>query len=196
MNRFRARAILKAALAAALAVALGGCIFDPRDPEPPTSNTISYLNRGQPKNVLENCGIALSNLDIGGYEDALGDGFRADDVNLETVNEDTWDRAQEISFATWLFGNNQEIEMNLFAEEPIENEVATDHFEYTIIYALAVTSNAGQTQNYRAQALVDVKQSGAFWYVDRWVDQVGEVDPDTGNLLPTMGSLRAAFVSK
>ncbi len=61
---------------------------------------------------------------------------------------------------------------------------------------LVVTNKAdGSTVRYRGKCDVIFRLEGNFWYIYEWRDLQGESDPDTGQLLNTMGVLRGTFGS-
>ncbi len=66
-----------------------------------------------------------------------------------------------------------------------------------VIYDLTVTNDADNSvTRYRGSAIITFRLESNFWYIHQWRDQQGESDPDTGQLLPTMGVLRGTFGSK
>ncbi len=69
------RAMLTVLLLGA-ATQLGGCLFDTREPEPPQTAAIDYLPRSSPGNVWENCRLALTNKDSGGWDTAISENFQ------------------------------------------------------------------------------------------------------------------------
>ena len=72
----KTRSLLTAALLLAMATALAGCLFTPRDPDPPSlGSQVTYLPKSQPRNVWENLQISLQNNDSFGWDDNISEDF-------------------------------------------------------------------------------------------------------------------------
>ncbi len=200
VNIFQRLALLGSVLL--LSALFGGCIFTPRDPDPPSSGTsISYLPRTEPRNVWENLQLSLDNNDSFGWEENLHSEFTYI-ADAEAENQFPgafvgWDLAKELTFITNFYSSgvsnlakmrNDDFNM----PEPVGDEVRWEG----VIYYIKVTNDAdGSETRYRASAIITFRLQGNFWYVFRWEDQVGESDPDSGQILPTMGVLRGTFGS-
>ena len=66
-----------------------------------------------------------------------------------------------------------------------------------MIYDVTVTSGVDNSSiRYRGSAIITFTLEGNFWYITEWRDQQGESDPDTDQLLSTLGVLRGNFASK
>ncbi len=177
-----------------------GCLFTPRDPEPPSSAApIDYLPRTSPRNVWANLGTSLENNDSFGWEENLHPEFTylpdAESENQFPGAFTGWDLAKEMIFINNFYASDvtniasmRDSDFNV--PEPVGNEV---HWE-GVIYYVRVGSDGSETR-YRASAIIIFRFEGNFWYVYSWEDQVGESDPDSGTILPTMGVLRATFGS-
>ncbi len=181
---------------------LSGCIFTPRDPELPTSGaSINYLPRTSPRNVWENLQLSLNNIDSFGWEENLHPEFTyIPDAEAEAQFPGAfvgWDLAKELTFIDSFYSSGvsnlakmRNDEFNV--PEPVGTEVRWEG----VIYYIKVTNTADNSETrYRASAIITFRFEGNFWYVYRWEDQVGESDPDTGQILPTMGVLRGTFGS-
>jgi len=73
-----------------------GCLFEPRDPEPPGNNQIDYLPATDTDNVLENLQRAIGALDPNGYERMLSSDFAYEPdggalANYPDVDWERWD---------------------------------------------------------------------------------------------------------
>ncbi len=193
------RAVLASAWAAVAILAVGGCIFEPRTPEPPTGEEIKYLPRTEPGNIIANIEIAFNNRDVAGYGDLVSGGFvyQPDDqtrAEYPGVAWDAWGQEQEMAFAQGLFGRVQQIQMSL-PDSVIFNEPGASPLRWDLIYLVKVFENGSETR-YRGRAIFELVLEGAFWYVARWEDLSGEPDPDGGGILPTMGALRGAIAGQ
>jgi hypothetical protein len=199
--------VIMAVISGSLVVA-AGCLFEPRDSEPPSSGgEVVYLPRGEAINVWTNAEKALNAIDTPGWGDAIGGGvaespgFRyiPDGQTLQdfpNVDWDNWDREAEMAFITNFFNNVNLVQADLrdstiFFEDPSGGEA-----DWRFIYFLTVTDANGATTKYRASCEIRLRLRGSFWYIEEWIDEQGEEDPGTGAILPTMGSLRATFVSR
>ena len=186
-----------------LALSLGGCIFEPRTPEPPSVGTqVSYNPRTSPRNVWENLQISLQNNDSFGWEENISADFiYVPDSEAATQFPGAfvgWNYERETAFINNFYaapGLTTAAKMrndDFNVPEPSGTEVVWEG----VIYYLRVTdSNDGSEIRYRASALVTFRLEGNFWYIYRWEDQTGESDPDSGQILPTMGVLRGTFGS-
>ena len=195
-------ALLGCVLAAGLV--LGGCIFDTRDPEPPTTSSIDYIDAFSAVAVWENCRLALNNSDLGGWDSAVLEDFRyyPDSEAADAYPGAPWDqnadwtKETELSFISSWFASGVSIEADLLNGGDADNTPDGDgtRAEWEITYLINVTnSQDGSVTRYRARATLEFKAEGSFWYLATWRDDQGENDPDTGDPLQSMGFLRGAF---
>lgn len=185
-----------------LLLGLAGCLFEPREPAPPSVGTaIRYNPRTSPRNVWENLQISLQNNDSFGWEE-------------NTSNDFTYLPDSEASnqfpgvFAGWNFEREKTFINNFYASgvtnqakmrnddfnvpEPSGTEIV---WEGVIYYVRVTDPNDASEIRYRASAIITFRLEGNFWYIYRWEDQTGESDPDSGQILPTLGVLRGTFGS-
>jgi len=183
-------------------VVFSGCLFEPREPDPPTGDPIPYLPKTDPRKVWENLQLSLNYGDSFGWEDNLHSDFTyIPDSEAEAQFPGAfvdWDLAKEVSFISSYYSsgvnNLSKMRNNDFVvPEPVGDEV---RWEGVIYYLKATNVSDGAEVRYRASAIITFRFEGNFWYVYRWEDQIGEGDPDNGNILPTMGVLRGTFGSK
>jgi hypothetical protein len=180
---------------------LSGCLFAPRDPEPPTGEPINYLPRTDPKKVWENIQLSLNNSDSFGWEDNLHPEFTyIPDSEAEAQFPGAfvgWNLAKEMDFINNFYSSgvsnlSKMRNDDFIIPDPVGDEVSWE----SVIYYIRVTNTSdGSESRYRASAIITFRFEGNSWYVYRWEDQVGESDPDSGNTLPTMGVLRGTFGS-
>lgn len=180
-------------------IAGGGCLFEPRDPEPPTSRAIDYLPRSSAANIWENCRLALVNQDAGGWDTAVSANFvyLPDSETQQAYPEvfaTAWDKDREMNFISSWFASDVQIQANLRDQDISTPDGAGGLAEWEIIYLLTVTDRqTGSVTRYRATAILQFSLEGSYYYLSSWRDQQGEEDPDTGAALETMGRLRGAF---
>lgn len=197
-----ARTIAALAAALALSALLTGCIFQPRDPEPPSvGGDVPYLPRISPRNVWENLQISLQNSDSFGWEENTSADFTyLPDTEAENQFPGAftdWDHERESVFINNFYANGFTIQAQMRNDdfnvpEPSGTEVV---WEGVIYYVQVSDPNDGSEIRYRGSAIITFRLEGNFWYIYRWEDQTGESDPDSGQILPTLGVLRGTFGS-
>lgn len=184
-----------------LALLLGGCLFEPREAETPsTQDPIRYLPRTSARNVWENCRLALENADVTGWDNAVHESFRYE-PDSQTLSQypaefaTPWDKPREVNFVSEWFSNRPIIVANLLDEEISTPDATGGRAEWDIIYYLNVTDRqTGSESRYRARATLVFELVGNYYFLTFWRDDGGESDPDNPqNLLPTLGVVRGAF---
>ncbi len=188
-------------LALLVPVLVSGCLFEPREAEPPsTQDAIEYVPRTSPRNVWTNCELALTNADGTGWENAVHESFLyvPDSQTLSQypgVFATPWGKAREMTFVNAWFSNRPIIQANLLDEEISVPDGSGGRAEWDIIYYLNVTDRqTGSLAKYRARATLVFELKGTYWFLTYWRDESGESDPDDPQvLLPTLGVVRGAF---
>ncbi len=185
-----------------LSLALAGCIFSPRVPEPPDSNSaVDYLDQISPENVWANLGKSFQANDSGGWERNIGEAFEyIPDSDAESQYPgvfEGWFRDQEVDFIRKFYSFGP-INTDVVMQNPEFNAPPPSGTEVEwigVIYDVTVTSGSSLTR-YRGAADVVFSQEGTEWFVTRWTDRQGEGDPDNpGSVLPTFGILRGTTAS-
>lgn len=183
---------------------VNGCILEPREPEPPTTGeAVSYFDRTSTANVWANLEKSLEATDARGWEDNISqDTFiYLPDSDAESQFPgvfDGWDRAREVVFINNFYNSDVTITAQMLDDDfVVPPDVGTQVEWENVIYDLTVTANAGGSSiRYRGSATITFRLEGNFWYIYQWRDQQGESDPDTQQLLSTMGVLRGTFGSQ
>jgi len=199
MAPFRHGRIYAIMMVLAAVPAGSGCIFSPRDPEPPGAS-VQYVNDSDPGNVVFNLEQAMGALDPSGYQERISQDFRYEPdggtlANYPDVDWAGWGYEQEVAFIQDFLGNVDGVtaDLNLELSEGDESGVGTEAF---VRYVSAVTVESGGSEvKYRATVTMEFKIDGTFWRLSRWFDEQGETDPDSGALLPTLGQRRGAFAA-
>lgn len=183
---------------------LGGCIFEPRTPEPPTSGeSIPYLTQLLAQNAWENLQLSLRYTDSYGWESNLHSTFRYT-PDSETLSQfpstfTDWGYEQEKAFINALYDSGVTIQADMINNDftPPDDSGATTVTWYGVVYYVQVTSTSdNSTTKYRASADITFISDGTFWYISEWVDLQQQSDPDNeAQLLPSMGVLRGNFAS-
>ena len=186
-------------------IMLSGCLFEPREPEPPgTGVTIEYLPRSSPVNVWTNLEKSLFATHAPGWEDNISqDEFRyiPDDEARDQFPPNTfvgWDRPREVIFINNFYNSDVKIIAKMSEDGYIFPPAAGNEMTIEdIVYDLTVTNNIdGSSVRYRGKCDVIFRLEGNFWYIYEWRDLQGESDPGSGQLLNTMGVLRGTFGSQ
>ncbi|MCP4290723.1 MAG: hypothetical protein GY780_02655 [bacterium] len=192
----------KSILFFAMLAMISGCIFTPRDPEPPTSGSaIPYLPQTSPRNVWENLQLSLNNIDSFGWESNMHEEFTYwPDSEAEAQFPGAfvdWDLAKELNFVSNFYASGVTNLSKMRNDDfNVPNPAGDEVLWEGVIYYVRVTNDSdGSETRYRASAIITFRLEANFWYVYRWEDQVGESDPDSGTILPTMGVLRGTFGS-
>jgi hypothetical protein len=203
MDKMRiAQFLTRVTIVTAMMVMAGGCMFTPREPDVPTSGeTIPYLSRVNPENVWANLQVSLNYSDSFGWEENLHPLFTyIPDSEAENQFPGAfvdWNRDKELNFIRNFYDAGVENLSKMRNDEfnkpdPVGNEV---RWEGVIYYIKVTDPGDGSETRYRASAIITFRFEDNFWYVYRWEDQGGESDPDSGQILPTMGVLRGTFGS-
>ena len=197
--------LLGGVCAVAAALFLSGCLFSPREPEQPgTGIQIDYLPKSSPANVWANFGKSLVARHAPGWEDNISQiEFRyiPDDEAADQFPPPTfvgWDRDREVTFINGFYNSGVSIiakmsEDSFVFPAPSGGEMTVED----IVYDLKVINDQDGSQvRYRGKCDVIFRLEANFWYIYEWRDLQGESDPDTGQLLNTMGVLRGTFGSQ
>jgi len=180
-----------------------GCLFEPRDPEPPQTAAIDYLPRSSPANVWENCRLALTNKDSGGWDTAVSENFiyvpdGATETGFPGIDWTAWDKTVEMAFiGNWLASGATIASEGLQWQDPASASTPAGSggfAEWDVTYYLEVTDSFGSTTRYRGRTILEFQLEGSYWYLSYWRDEQGEQDPDNPeSTLATMGALRGTF---
>jgi hypothetical protein len=194
------------ALAGLLACLLAGagCLLQPREAEAPqTGDIVVYLEQIDPANTWDNLETSARATHAPGWEGAISQTsfVYIPDSAAEAQFPgafDNWNREREISFINALYNSDVTIVATMrnpgFVVPPSSGSVSVWE---NVIYDLRVTSGVdGSSVRYRGSAIITFSLEGNFWYISEWRDQQGESDPDTNQLLSTLGVLRGNFASK
>jgi hypothetical protein len=186
-------------------IMLSGCLFSPRDPEPPgTGVTVEYLPRSSPANVWTNLEKSLFATHAPGWEDNISqDEFRyiPDDEARNLFPPNTfvgWDRPREVTYINNFYNSDVTIIAKMTEDGYVFPPAAGSEMTIEdIVYDLLVTNKVdGSSVRYRGKCDVIFRLEGNFWYIYEWRDLQGESDPGSGQLLNTMGVLRGTFGSQ
>ncbi len=181
-----------------------GCIFEPREPEPPTTGeAIPYLEKSSTANAWANLEKSLEASHAPGWEDNISLDIFIYVPDTDAASQfpgvfDGWGREKEVAFINNFYNSDVTITAQLLQTGyVVPPDAGTQVAWEDVIYDVTVTENAnGSSTRYRGKAIITFRLEGNFWYIYQWRDQQGESDPETNQLLPTMGVLRGTFGSQ
>jgi hypothetical protein len=183
---------------------LGGCLFEPRPAEPPeTGSIVRYQEQITPENTWDNLETSLEASHAPGWEAAISSQSflyipdSAAENQFPGVFTDCG-RDRELAFINALYNSDVTITARMrnleFTVPPSSGGISIWE---NVIYDVTVTSGVDNSSiRYRGSAIITFTLEGNFWYITEWRDQQGESDPDTEQLLSTLGVLRGNFASK
>lgn len=201
--RHLARRFALAALVAAGCLPWTGCLFVPREAEPPETGTIvRYQEQISPAAAWDNLETSAEATHAPGWENAISPDFRyipdsAAESQFPGVFTD-WNRDKELAFINRFYNSGVTISARMRnLEFVVPPSSGSESVWENVIYDMTVTgAGGGSSVRYRGSAIITFALEGNFWYIKEWRDQQGESDPDTQQLLSTLGVLRGNFASK
>jgi hypothetical protein len=181
----------------ALLVAGGGCIFEPRDPQPPLGGDEgSWIVPNTPKDVFLNLVTGLSSPGNSNYERSLADGFtfvpRSQDMSqFPPGTFDGWTKEVEMEVITRIKGDYQGGREASFGDGngnfPKEDvQVGQAEFEGPYEWTLD-RGDGSEPEVYSGTARFFLEQGTAGWILVKWEDI------DVIGTYPTSGNLRGTF---
>ncbi len=202
LSRVRLAAQVAAALLACAVV--GGCLLTPREAEPPeTGNIVRYLEQIAPVNTWDNLETSANATHAPGWEAAISSMSFLYEPDSAADNQfpgvfATWNRDKELAFINALYNSKVTIVAQMRNPEfVVPPSSGSESLWENVIYDVIVTSKVDASRvRYRGLADIKFTLEGNFWYISEWRDRQGESDPDSGQLLSTLGVLRGSFASK
>lgn len=169
------------------ALAIGGCIFEPRDPEP-GGGEVCY--RAVPQNlelnVYANINGALRCLQARTYLDQLSEDFVfIPSPGVEAQFPDSWGLAEEERFLDRLFADAESITATIYQE--IQPPTGGTEPLYEGRYSVKVVNRDGSEIEYTGEAFFTLRQERTAWFILRWQEKESD-NP--------LGELRAALLSQ
>lgn len=204
LTRTAARGLALASLGLFACLAPAGCLFAPRDAEPPETGTIvRYQEQISPAAAWDNLETSAEATHAPGWEGAISSQSFHYVPDSAAENQfpgafTDWNREKEIAFINRLYNSGVTITARMRnLEFVVPPSSGSESIWENVIYDVTVTSTAdGSSIRYRGSAIITFALEGNFWYIREWRDQQGESDPDTHQLLSTLGVLRGNFASK
>jgi hypothetical protein len=181
-------------------LAAGGCLFEPRDAQPPLDESEGdWVVPKTPKDVFLNLVTGLSSPGNSNYERSLADEFSftprdQDRLQFPDGTFDEWTKQVEMDVLSRIKGDYQGARTAQFGDEngafPKE-DVQVGWAEYEGPYMLSLTrAGSSEPEIYAGTARFYLKEGTSGWVLERWEDiDVIESYPTSGNL---RGTFRAA----
>lgn len=143
-----------------------------------------------PEQVLVNLEKSVEDRDWNRYADFLADDFRFipfDSVLLEhpPVDWEKWGRAREVAFVRELMDPNQGATLDLLDNVLERGRESEGRAEWDLVYTLDFGG-----QLFRSRAIFVFERVDNLWYLREWTDTTIETGKESGDALPTSGSLR------
>lgn len=176
-----------------VALATGGCIFEPREPEQ-GGGEVCYraVPQNLERNVFSNIDGALRCLQARTYLDQLAEGFVfIPSPGVQTQfpdlfpNENAWTREQEERFLDRLFADAETVTATVYQEIQPPTGGSEPLFEGR--YSIKVVNRDGSEIEYTGEAFFTLRQERTAWFILRWQEKESE-NP--------FGELRAALLSQ
>jgi len=157
---------------AAGVLGLGGCLFEPREAQPPGGGS-NWVSPDTPDKVLSNMKTGLEGLSGGNYEKSISEEFNfealaGDLANFPGGELENWTRAVEIDAMKKLLGQASKIKLEFSEVTPISS--SGDISTYRAGYALTVTysSDPSKPEVYQAKAYFDFQRGSKGYVLIRW----------------------------
>ncbi len=169
-----------------------GCIFTPRNPEPPLDTDLDTVTPDDPQDVLTNMKVSLEALTTTAYDQSLDDEFRfvansADVPDGTPTYFDDFDRDLELDAVTMLLEQVTELQLVWsFDEDDIDIEGGDIATIKPASYELTATYTDASVKVFEGSADFEFKKSGSNWYLTLW-------DESPYFSLQSWGSLRASM---
>jgi hypothetical protein len=161
-------------LAVLLAAAVGGCIFEPRDSQPPEDDTgSSWVVPDSPTKVFVNMTSGLESLSGTNYEKSINAEFTfiplPGDENQFPGKFTGWNKLKEMEVTNTIIGDAQTLVIEFSNLNPIQT--STSFAQYEGRYELSIVNKSDTaTVVYKAKARFDLKEGSKGWELTRWED--------------------------
>lgn len=195
-----ARRVLIILAAGLLALAAGGCIFSPRDPDgPPEGSTTPWETPISTYVVLTNLVAAYEDENPQNYRDCFTDDFvfHVDPSDSIMAGQEGYER-----YADWTVDDEEQAASNIFAVskdisltfnnvlQPNENDDETyrqEEYELTMIWQTG--AHVDEQVTYKGRATLHMRKEDGRWAIFEWVDR-RIVEPQVNE---TWGVLRGDY---
>lgn len=165
-------------VAAMFVAALSGCnMFEPRDPDPPGSDSdkIPWRPANDAAGIFANLTSGIENLDGVNYQRTLSDGG----FNFIPLDQDVIDINDPRAYADW--SKDVEVDvLNLMLSEARSATVTfnrtvninqSEYVQFRVNYELEMTAKAdGSVTVYKGIAEFDVRRNAGIWELELWRD--------------------------
>jgi hypothetical protein len=168
-------AVRAAVLTVAVAAIACGCsMFEPREAEPPGSDTdkVDFVPANDASGIFVNLRSGVENLLEGAnYERSLSENFNfvpldQDVIDLPNVDWSDWTQAVEMSVLRLMLSEAGEASVS-FNQSILTSE--NDFVTFEVTYELQLTSaTSGIVSTYEGTAQFDVRRTAGIWELELW----------------------------
>jgi hypothetical protein len=162
-----------------------GCLFTPRDAEPPNDDQVEWISPTKPGNVLANMKAALESETTTNYENSLSEEFifipwsqteaEAPSGYFSAGGEAwNWDFDRELDSLDNLYSSVSSIRLDWNFDESTdltegqnEAEISLDDYELTVIY-----NNSTEETVYQGEVRLYFRYESGKWLLDKWDESV------------------------
>ena len=168
-----------------------GCLFQPRDPEPPSEDNVPWLNPVLPENVLANMKSALETLTSTNYNNSIWETFvflpSGQDVS-QAENQgspgyyEEFGKIRELDALGKLYTqvDTLRVEWNdSQGDWSIAGDIASVELHNYEFHAVYVT---GETRVYEGSAVLSFQEEGGQWYLAIWDEEDNATEQSWGRL--------------
>ena len=180
----------------ALVVTTCGCLFNPRDPEPPgQEDEDPWVNPIAPKNVFLNLQTGLKNKSNSNYERSLDPSYTfvprpEDEAALGSDVFANWTKNVELDVITRLKGEYLGERTVQFGDENLTFEresIEVGKAEFEGDYEIVLNRKDGSKETYAGKAIFYIEETTQGWVLKKWEDiDVSGTNPTSGYLRGTL----------
>lgn len=161
-------------LLAVIPLLCAGCIFEPRDSQPPGDDTgSSWIVPDNPTKVFVNMTSGLESLTGTNYEKSLAAAFTfvplPSDASQFPGAFDGWNKTTEVEVMNTIIGDAKTLVVEFSNLTPIQT--STSYAQYEGRYELTIVNKTEpDTLVYEAKARFDLKEGSKGWEMTKWED--------------------------
>ena len=166
--------VFKRALLVLAAVLMAGCVFEPRDAQPPGDDTgASWIVPDNPTKVFVNMKSGLESLTGTNYEKSLASDFTfiplpSDEAQFPGTF-DGWTKSTEMEVTRTIIGDAKWLVVEFSNLKPIQT--STSFAQYEASYDLSIVNKTEpDTLEYKGKARFDLREGSKGWELTKWED--------------------------
>ncbi len=173
------RRVPSIALAAALVLALSmGCgLFDLREPEAPTTNTVPFVPPSDPHIVLLNLRVSAGAKSTSNFIKSITSDYVWRFDPFDVVSDSTWAGDRDLSALESMFKNTGTVKLTWTPNDsgPWEG----GRYYGNLGYRLVFRRGPADSVMFRGKCTIYLRQVGTLWMIYRWADVNDGTDVST-----------------